>query len=384
MGAERMDRRPYPFEKKDKEEREKRSYPFEDGYENDSSAERYIKNGRVMQKGKGRRDGNAAISIVKGSGKERNRGLRKGLADRRPARGQHERTHAPKENMLKHEQGHREDMSEPITLRVISNTDIGTFLELDSERKVLLPFSEQTRKPEEGELISIRLFSDKGGRLTATMRSPLLCEGELGLLRVTDVTGIGAFLDNGMPKEVLLPFREQVCSPSRGEEVLVYIYRDKSGRMAATMRIYKYLSSASNYKEGDWVKGFVYEVNEKLGVFVAVDNRYFGLIPRSEVYKKYSYGDRVELRVTKLRPDGKLDLSPREKAYASIDQDADVVLSRIREAGGLLPYGDRAPAELIEKEYGMSKNQFKRALGNLYRRRLIEIDREKDTVRLLT
>ena len=149
------------------------------------------------------------------------------------------------------------------------------------------------------------------------------------------------------------------------------------------MRVYKHLSNHAPYEKDDRVKGFVYEINPQLGVFVAVDDKYFGLIPKAEVFDRYHYGQRVECRVLRVREDGKLDLSPREKAYEAINHDAEQVLSEIRKNGGSLLYADRADAELIEKIYGMSKNQFKRALGNLYKRRLIEIDRERDRVRLL-
>lgn len=378
----KRERRLYPFEKEEQKNRyEKEDRPYSGAHD----GERTVENGRVMSRGKGRRDGNSAASIVRHSGKAPyGGGRRREDSHGRPGNDRRDRRHG--EAFGKEKSGYEkgvDDFSSPLTLNVSRNTEIGTFLELPDGEKVLLPFSEQTRRPEEGERIQVFLFKDKGDRITATMRRPKLREGELGILSVSDVTRIGAFLDNGVPKEVLLPFSEQVSGPKPGDEVLVYLYKDKSGRTAATMRVYKHLSTASGHAEGDRVKGFVYEISDRLGVFVAVDDRYFGLIPASEVYKKYSYGDRIEARVVRVRDDGKLDLSPREKAYEAINHDAEQVLSEIRKNGGSLPYADRADAELIEKIYGMSKNQFKRALGNLYKRRLIEIDRERDRVRLL-
>ena len=232
-------------------------------------------------------------------------------------------------------------------------------------------------------MVTVCFYEDKGGRLTATMRTPILKDGELGILEVAAVTSIGAFLDNGVPKQVLLPFKEQIHRPEVGDEVLVWLYKDKSGRQAATMRVYSHLDRHSPYKEDDRVTGFVYEINPDLGIFVAVDNRYYGLVPIRETFKNYEYGDEVEARVAKVREDGKLDLLIRDKLYKTVQEDADVILYELRRNNGFLPYGDRADAAFIEETYAMSKNQFKRALGHLYKNRIVELDRDKDTVRLL-
>lgn len=268
-------------------------------------------------------------------------------------------------------------------LQVLENTSIGCFLDLGNGERVLLPFAEQVGKPAEGETVRVYLYKDKGGRLTATMRTPILKTGEIGVLKVAEITRIGIFLDNGMPKQLLVPFKEQICTPKPGSRVLVYLYKDKSGRQAATMRVYKHLSNETPYHAEDRAEGFVYEINPDIGVFVAVDNRYFGLIPKVEVYEHYQYGQTVSCRVLRVREDGKLDLSVREKSYAAIEQDAEAVLEEIIRQGGKLPYADKADAGLIEEIYHMSKNQFKRALGSLYRERRIAIDRGEDTVTLL-
>ena len=276
-----------------------------------------------------------------------------------------------------------EDFDSPRELCVLQNTSIGSFLDLGNGDKVLLPFAEQTERPAEGENVRVYLYRDKGSRLTATMRTPILKTGELGVLKVAEITRIGIFLDNGMPKQLLVPFKEQICTPKPGGSALVYLYRDKSGRQAATMRVYQHLSNEAPYHAEDRAEGFVYEVNPDIGVFVAVDNRYFGLIPKAEVYENYRYGQTVSCRVLRVREDGKLDLAVREKSYAAIEQDAEAVLAEIRKQGGKLPYADKADAKLIEETYHMSKNQFKRALGSLYRERKVAIDRGQDTVTLL-
>lgn len=288
------------------------------------------------------------------------------------------------------------------TVRVTKNTGYGAFVrtpqeiiksleeeESDSrlyainQYEVLLPFSEQLGRPKVGENVRVYFYEDKGQRLACTMRIPILKEGELGILKVVDVTSIGAFLDNGMPKEVLLPYREQIISPKPGEDVLVWLYTDKSGRTAATMRVYAHLETKSPYREGDQVKGFVYEINPKMGLFVAVDNKYYGMIPISETFRDYSYGDIIDTRVARVRPDGKLDLLVRAKLYETVEQDAELILRELKKNNGFLPYGDRSDAKFIRGIFAMSKNQFKRALGHLYKNHIVELDRVSDTIKLV-
>ena len=186
------------------------------------------------------------------------------------------------------------------------------------------------------------------------------------MLPVKEVAKIGAFLDMGLEKDLLLPFREQTHKVRQGESVLVALYVDKSQRLAATMRVYAYMSSESPYQKDDQVTGTIYEINENLGAFVAVDHKYYGLIPKKELFDDYHEGDTVSARVTKVREDGKLDLSPRQKAYLQMDDDSARVLAVIGDQfGGVLPFTDKAAPEVIKREFQMSKNAFKRAVGHL-------------------
>lgn len=369
----------YPFEHKT----EKTHYP--ETAENIQSA--------VPAAGKGKRGGNAAASIVVHSGKTSERAESYARRHSQDAGADGERkkyTPRDRRNGFRREgndaperRTHDVNAGKTVTLKVIENTEYGSFLALSEDKKVLLPFAEMTDKPKEGDEVEVTLYKDKGDRLTATMRKPVLAEGETGILTVAAVTKIGVFVDNGMPKQVLLPFRELLHTPEVGDEVLVYLYSDKSGREAGTMRVYRHLLRSSGYEEGDRVTGFVYEIKDDLGVFVAVDNKYYGLIPRAEYFGNLAYGDRVEARVSKVRSDGKLDLLMREKLHMTADRDADLILMELKRRGGELPYADRADAETVKEVFSMSKNQFKRALGYLYKKRLIEIDREKDTVKLI-
>ena len=198
--------------------------------------------------------------------------------------------------------------------------------------------------------------------------------GQVRLCKVVSVTKIGAFADGGREKDILLPFAEQTKKVVKDEEVLVALYEDKSGRPCLTMNVYEYLSSESPYKKDDKVTGRVYQISERFGAFVAVDDMYSALIPAREVFPDIRIGRVIEARVTEVREDGKLTLSPRDKAYIQMDADAQKVLEVIDSFDGVLPFSDSASPEVIKREFGMSKNAFKRAVGKLYKERKIVIE----------
>lgn len=260
------------------------------------------------------------------------------------------------------------------TLRIARFKEFGAYLE-DQEKEekagregsadaVLLPGKQLPPNAGVGDLLEVFLYKDSLGRPIATTRKPFLTVGTIGRLRIREVTKIGAFLDIGLERDVLLPFREREGELKPGAEVLVALYVDKSGRLAATMRIYPYLEKAEGITADEEVEGTVYGIRDT-GVFVAVRNRYFGLIPKSEVYGPYRIGEEVRVRVMRVREDGKLDLSPRQKSYFQMGDDAALLLERLEQAGGSLPYGDRSEPDVIREAFGISKNAFKRAVGHL-------------------
>lgn len=244
----------------------------------------------------------------------------------------------------------------------------------DGEASVLLPKKQVPEGTKPGDEISVFIYKDSEDRLIATTGLPKVQVGETALLTVREVGKIGAFLDMGLEKDLLLPFKEQSRKVRQGEKVLVTLYVDKSRRLAATMKVYTHMSNESPYKKDDQVNGTIYEINEDLGAFVAVDNKYYGLIPKKELYGNYREGDEVTARVTKVRDDGKLDLSPRQKAYIQMDEDSALVMEIITEQfDGVLPFTDKADPELIKREFKMSKNAFKRAVGRLLKAGQIKI-----------
>lgn len=253
------------------------------------------------------------------------------------------------------------------TLTVLREKAFGVYFghQQDAEHAVLLPRKQVPEGTKTGDELSVFVYKDSEDRMIATTGTPKLQVGETAVLEVKDVAKIGAFLDMGLEKDLLLPFKEQNHRVVKGEKCLVALYIDKSGRLAGTMNVYPYMRADSEYKKDDRVTGIIYEINENLGAFVAVENRYYGLIPKRELYGDFHLGDTVEARVVKVREDGKLDLSPRQKAYVQMDEDAKQVLKAIDEFDGVLPFNDKARPETILREMKMSKNAFKRAVGRL-------------------
>jgi hypothetical protein len=260
-------------------------------------------------------------------------------------------------------------------LTVVKQVDFGVYLAEpeDAEQRVLLPKKQVPEGLQMGDELEVFLYKDSQDRLIATTAKPSLMLGETAKLTVKEVTKIGAFLDWGLEKDLFLPFRQQTRKVCAGDICLVGLYTDKSDRLCATMNVYEYLSSESPYKKDDHVKGTVYQISENFGAFVAVDDMYSGLIPKREFYGQAQVGDEVEVRVTDVKADGKLDLSLREKTHVQINKDAEAVMNVIEEFDGVLPFTDKASPDVIKREFSMSKNAFKRAVGHLLKEGRIEI-----------
>ncbi|MBQ9927338.1 MAG: S1 RNA-binding domain-containing protein [Lachnospiraceae bacterium] len=268
-------------------------------------------------------------------------------------------------------------------LTIVKRVDFGVYLadvSESAEEKVLLPAKQVPAGAEVNDKLTVFVYRDSKDRLIATTKEPMLQVGEFALLTVKQVGKFGAFLDWGLEKDLLLPFKEQTTPLKAGDECVAALYIDKSNRLCATMKIYHYLRTDSPYRKDDKVEGIVYEISDNFGVFVAVDNCYSGLIPKKEPAKGIAVGDRICARVTEVKEDGKLSLSIREKAYMQIDTDAKKLMEMLKERGGKLPFSDKADPELIRGETGMSKNEFKKAVGNLYKQRLILIEKDRITL----
>ena len=268
-----------------------------------------------------------------------------------------------------------ENLGKKVRLMIVKEVEFGVYLG-NSQEKVLLPKKQVPRGLEAGDPVEVFLYKDSADRLIATTNEPKITLGELAVLKIADVGKIGAFLDWGLEKDLLLPFREQTAKVKKGDEVLVALYVDKSERLCATMKVYDKLRQDSPYGKDDQVEGIVYDTSDNFGVFVAVDDCYSALIPKREAFGSLRVGERVRGRVIRVREDGKLDLAVREKAFLQMDADAQMIMERLNDCKGKLPFTDKADPERIKAEFGLSKNAFKKAVGRLLKEGKIEI-REK-------
>jgi predicted RNA-binding protein (virulence factor B family) len=262
------------------------------------------------------------------------------------------------------------------TLEVMRKTSVGLYLNSQEARDsddILLPNNQVPPEIRTGDLIEVFVYKDSEDRMIATVKRPKLISGELALLQVVDITRIGAFLDWGLAKDLFLPFREQRERVIKGGTYLVGLYVDSSKRLCATTKISNLLSSESPYKVNDRVQGTIYRINKELGAFVAVENRYDGLIPLKEFYGNHKVGDRVEVRIKKIQSDGKLELSVRDPARKEIEGDAEKIMKRLSLNGGTLLLNDHSTPEQIKAELSMSKAAFKRAVGRLLKEGALKI-----------
>lgn len=267
-------------------------------------------------------------------------------------------------------------LGEKQKLTVVKKVEFGVYLAESAETaedRVLLPAKQVPEGTGVGDVLEVFIYRDSQDRMIATTSTPKLVMGEVAELTVSQVSKFGAFLDWGLEKDLLIPFKQQLVKLQPGDNVLVSLYIDKSGRLCATMNVYPNLKANSPYKKDDKVRGRVYTISNDFGAFVAVDNIYSALIPKRELYGNVRVGEDITARVTEVKADGRLNLSVRDKAYLQIEKDAQEVLTIIDSYDGVLPFNDKVSPEIIKRETGMSKNEFKRAVGNLLKAGKIEI-----------
>lgn len=263
-------------------------------------------------------------------------------------------------------------------LKVTKQVEFGVYLsDKNPEERVLLPDKQVPDNTRIGDEIEVFIYKDSEDRPIATTGKPLLTMGEVARLRVSQVTKIGAFLDWGLDKDLFLPFKQQTFKVREGDEVLASLYLDKSARLCATMNVYENLRSDSTYRKDEKVTGTVYQISDNFGAFVAVDDIYSALIPRKAMFgaaEKIVVGEKITARIAKVMPDGRLELAVRDKGYIQRNEDSELILEMMKKQGGKLPFNDKASPELILEKTGMSKAQFKRAVGKLLKEGYINIE----------
>lgn len=262
-------------------------------------------------------------------------------------------------------------------LTVVGKTGGGFYVKTEeAENAVLLPNGEVEGDVEVGDSVMVFVYKDTKDRPVATMKSPLASVGDVRYLKVADVTEFGAFVNIGLQRDVFVPLKQNSSALKKGQSYLFYIYVDKSERLCATPKVYDYLTVDHDYKANDRVQATVIRVNPEYGVFVAVDNKYKGMIPNNEYFEDYKMGQIVDLRVIRVREDKKIDLATRQLVADQMSIDAEKIYSRLLHEGGKMYYHDKSSPEAIKAEFNMSKKAFKRALGRLLKEEKIEMYEE--------
>ena len=267
-------------------------------------------------------------------------------------------------------------LGEKQTLQMVKKVEFGVYLadpENLNDTRVLLPRKQVPKGLKTGDQIEVFLYRDSDDRLIATVNTPMLTLGKIAVLEVAAVSKMGAFLSWGLEKDLFLPYKEQTGRIRKGDQILAALYIDKSERLCATMKVYPYLERTQQYHRDDIVSARVYEVSERFGAYLAVDDRYQAMISPKQDIRSLRPGQVLECRVERVKPDGKLDLTQRDKAYRQMDKDAEKILELLDIYDGELPFNEKSDPQMIMEETGLSKNAFKRALGRLYKEKKITL-----------
>lgn len=268
-------------------------------------------------------------------------------------------------------------------LKVKRKAEFGYFLDAETGRTsddVLLHNRLLNKnKIEVGDEVEVFIYKDSEGRLAATMEYPKAAVGDIAYLKVVAHTKIGSFIDVGLPKDILVPFKAQKYEMTKGNRYLFYIYEDKTGRLAATTDIFPYLSVEHSYKVGDTVSGIVYGFQTNNSATVCVDNKYDGVILNNEYFTELNIGDKLEnLKIIKIYEDGRLGLTPRGERKVELDVLEIAIMNYIEGNDGYMRFNDKSTPEEIATVFNSSKKNFKRALGVLMKKGLI-IQNEEGT-----
>lgn len=261
------------------------------------------------------------------------------------------------------------------TLRINRATDNGLYLVDNEFEEVLLPNAYVTEELKIGDNIDVFIYKDSEDRLVATTEEPLIKLNEFAYLQVKDVNRFGAFIDWGLPKDLMVPFAEQNKKMEPGEWYLIFLALDEeTNRLFGSNKVNDFVFFTEiDVKEGDEVDLLLYEMND-LGMQAIVNNLYKGLIFKSDIHKEIKAGERLKGYVKNVRDDGKIDILLEPMGYKNvIDKNSDLILSTLKEKEGFLKLSDKSTPEEIKEILGMSKKNFKKVIGNLYKKKLIEI-----------
>ncbi|TVU70695.1 MULTISPECIES: CvfB family protein [Cobetia] len=254
------------------------------------------------------------------------------------------------------------------TLTITKRVGFGVFLDGGSHGEILLPTPFIPPGSDVGDAVEVFVSLDDEDRLLATTRYPRAMAGEFAALKVVEVNDIGTFLDNGLSKDLLLPYGERKRELKAGQFAMVHVGLDKhSDRMVASMRLDRWLDKIpSEYVAGEEISGLV-AARTELGMKIIINNTHWGLVHHDRIFTRLRIGNRLRLWVLKNDGDGNIDLTPQAPGPAGHQQLADRILASLEASGGVLPLGDKSAPEAVSEAFGASKANFKRALGHLKR-----------------
>lgn len=267
-------------------------------------------------------------------------------------------------------------------LKVLKAVDFGFYLDAAELGEVLLPIKFAPKGLGVGDVIEVFLYLDANGLPLATTQTPKVEVGQFAYLKVVENTEVGAFLDWGLDKDLLVPFAEQHRPMEEGKSYLVYVYIDDTdGRIVASSKIDKFLDDdrPHRYKPRQSVDLIIANSTD-LGYKAIINHSHWGVLYKNEVFQRLSFGQSIKGFIQRIRPDGRIDLI-LQGGKQSQDKNADAILAYLKQRGGFAPVHDKSAPKEIETLFGISKGAFKKAIGGLYKQRLIVI--EKDGIRLL-
>ena len=262
-------------------------------------------------------------------------------------------------------------------LKVVKFVDFGLYLDGGDDGEILLPLRYVPEGVKEGDELNVFLYLDNEERLVATTQTPLVQVGEFAFLEVNWVNKYGAFLNWGLMKDLFVPFREQKMRMIQGKSYIVYCYQDKeSYRLMASAKVNKFLSNEMPpYQEGQEVDILIWQKTD-LGFKAIVENKFAALLYNSEIFQPLHTGMRLKAFVKQVREDGKIDLILQQAGPRKVDDFAETLLKYIRDHNGFTSFNDKSDAEEIYETFGVSKKTFKKAVGELYKMRLIILQPE--------
>lgn len=268
------------------------------------------------------------------------------------------------------------------TLKIVKDLDFGVYLDGGNDLEILLPARYVPKNVKPGDEVEVFIYHDNEGRLIATTAKPHATVGEFKFMEVKSVNQVGAFLDWGIMKDLLVPFKEQKVAMKEGRWYLVYVRLDHvSQRIMASARIEKFLNNTPpTYKVNEEVNILVIDETE-IGYKVIINNSHTGLLYHNEVFQRLEKGEERKAYVKAIREDEKIDLSLTKLGYDKIDGVASIILESLEAQGGFLGVHDKSEPELIYSLFRCSKKSFKQAIGTLYKQKRITI--EEDGIRLI-